>query len=350
MSNNTVIEKNKQNGGSFLDLGNYEPAIHKLIAETIAEYNEYNKAMIKVMNIFEKIYLSKSCTDVDLAELINTNYYYHTDIIYHEGQASINSDISNNIRKTTMSESYEKSFIFFDSQNVNEWERKLNEYRNVFLQIDSGKWVALVGYVNKLHEHLLVLHKDFNLCTPNFQYVFNIKKVISRISSLSFIEQREIVLRQIVEAKEFCLINEITNSNDEEQFVAKCNKLLEIIELKAQNDSSRESNSSDQNENTTSLNEKDIFLNRQFMAIYYLLDAVDKEVFSRNKAEVARFIQLLTSKSYNNIYKLAQNPIKDPAERVSKKHEADIQFVKDAFMKLGLNKIAKQIENDNLFS
>jgi hypothetical protein len=99
---------------------------------------------------------------------------------------------------------------------------------------------------------------------------------------------------------------------------------------------------------TLPLSNTDITLNRQFLALYYLLNEVDKEAFARNKSETARFFKLLTGKSYENIYKRTKNPFKDPTERTSKKYQSDIQFIKESFLKLGLNKIAQQIENDNL--
>ena len=100
---------------------------------------------------------------------------------------------------------------------------------------------------------------------------------------------------------------------------------------------------------TLPLSNTDITLNRQFLALYYMLNEVDKEAFARNKSETARFFQLLTGKSYENIYKLTKKPLKDLSECTSKKYLSDIKFVKESFMKLGLNKIAQQIEKkDNL--
>ena len=79
-----------------------------------------------------------------------------------------------------------------------------------------------------------------------------------------------------------------------------------------------------------------------------MLNELDSKIFSRNKSEIARFIQLLTGKNYDNIYKLTKNPIKDPSNRTSAKYQFDIQFIKEAFIKLGLDNIVRKIENDNL--
>ena len=82
--------------------------------------------------------------------------------------------------------------------------------------------------------------------------------------------------------------------------------------------------------------------------MYYLLNELDNKIFSRNKAEIARFIQLLTGKNYDNIYKRTINPLKDPSERTSAKYQSDIKFLKEIFHKLGLDNIVRKIENDNL--
>jgi len=146
------------------------------------------------------------------------------------------------------------------------------------------------------------------------------------------------------------MLLESTHNTDQQQadiYIGKCNKAIEIINSENKVLSNNTS-TTEKSDKLISIPDTDTTLNRQFLALYYLLNEVDKELFGRNKSEIARFIHLLTGKSHENIYKLTKNPVKDPAERTSKKYQSDIKFVKESFRKLGLNKIAQQIENDNL--
>ena len=172
--------------------------------------------------------------------------------------------------------------------------------------------------------------------------------------------------------KEFCLKDgyKTVMKEQEEEFIDKCQKLVDLIDFQTKNGISinptdaeieewqKEPEERNITQNQTQkhtlkqdhqpIPETDITLNRQFLALYYMLSELDNKAFSRNNAEIARFIKFLTNKSYDNIYKRTKNPLKDPSERTSARYQSDIQFLKECFHKLGLDNIVRKIENDNL--
>ncbi len=85
---------------------------------------------------------------------------------------------------------------------------------------------------------------------------------------------------------------------------------------------------------------------RQVLAVHYLLQyAKTKNV---NKTEIARFIEFLTGKNYDSIYKRVRDPAKSRKETLgsSRELEKDMDYVKSRFERLGLTEIVRMIENE----
>jgi hypothetical protein len=350
----------------------YEPLNGFEMNEVVIEYKKVNEAFLKALEMLEIIYLQESYTKSDVKYLQKLDFYYHKRRLHSKYKSLLNEDIFKNILQATLSETYIKSMEFFESDNHNDWKRKLDKFRAIFIRFGGENILPMISLINSLYDYLVDLHKDFIADSNEFKEWFYFPEIIEAANEIEDIyERKEFVENTIIDCKEFCLKEEyfVINKSDEEEFIQKCEKLLELIELQIQNDIKNTSNlpqkstptikvaqdNTIQNshlitDNTiqNSIPQTDITLNRQFLALYYLLNEVDKEAFARNKAEIARFIHFLIGKSPDNIYKLTKKPLKDPSERTSKKYQSDIKFVKETFLKLGLDKIARQIENDNL--
>jgi hypothetical protein len=79
---------------------------------------------------------------------------------------------------------------------------------------------------------------------------------------------------------------------------------------------------------------------RQVLAIHYLLKY--SNVKNVDKTEIARFIQFLTDKNFDNIYKKLQNPFK----LNNKSLKEDLRFIRDYFERLGVLEVVKMINNE----
>lgn len=79
---------------------------------------------------------------------------------------------------------------------------------------------------------------------------------------------------------------------------------------------------------------------RQVLAVHYLLKY--SNVKNIDKTEIARFIQFLTGKNYDNIYKKLQNPFKIN----DKSLKEDLRFVRGYFERLEMTEVVKMINNE----
>jgi hypothetical protein len=79
---------------------------------------------------------------------------------------------------------------------------------------------------------------------------------------------------------------------------------------------------------------------RQVLAIHYLLKYSKADRASN--ADIARFIEFLTSKNYKNIYKKVCNPLGSRDKELNE----DLRFVRSFFEKLGLTEIVRMINNE----
>lgn len=338
------------------------------IEDVVAEYKALNADFLKAMDRLENIFLQESVYVYDIKHLNKLKPVYIKRAIRKSRKDNfiLHYNIFTNVLNSTLKESYEKSISFWGSDNLTKWDTKLNEYREFFIQFGGKYGVEMIQFINMLYTNLKDLYIDFNIKQDSFQANFDFNTVNMMSEKFTDIEERKAYFNlMILNCRKMCLSGQISDANDENQaeFINKCKKAIEIIDFEEKYFSTTtHSDSSVGAKNKPSLfladnqtieeviPEINNTLNRQFLALYYMLNAIDSNVLNRNKSETARFIQMLTGKSYENIYKKMKNPIKDPSERTSKIYQNDTYFVIDCFRKLGLNKIAETIQNDNLIA
>ena len=85
---------------------------------------------------------------------------------------------------------------------------------------------------------------------------------------------------------------------------------------------------------------KDFTTARQVLAVHYLLKYT--QVKNVDKTEIARFIQFLTGKNYDNIYKKLQNPFKINEKFLNE----DLRFIRDYFERLGMSEVVRMINGE----
>ncbi|MBV5342799.1 hypothetical protein JZU68_04005, partial [bacterium] len=279
--------------------------------------------------------------------------YYNYDLT-PENQLQAGTDIKKHLFYSSISPLVAKIKEFYNIDNLLFIRNNKQSELIVDIYKHNLQPGFLIDFLTEFNYVCSIILKDYNnwfVSEPNtFENKFDFGEAYSMAEDLQTAsEKTQYFEKEIIEIEKWMLL-ESSHNTDRQQadiYIGKCSKAIEIINSENKVLSNNTS-TSEKSDKLISLPETDITLNRQFLALYYLLNEVDKEAFARNKSEIARFIQLLTGKSYENIYKLTKNPVKDPAERTSKKYQSDIKFVKESFLKLGFNKIAQQIENDNL--
>jgi hypothetical protein len=306
------------------------------------------------ITLINNIVARKKITDDELLFLKSINLSYYNYDLTPENQLQAGSDIKKHLFYSAISPLVAKINEFYNIDNILFIR---NDKQNELI-VDIYKYNLqpefLIDFLTEFNYVCSVILKDYNnwfVSVPNtFDNKFDFWEAYSMAENLqTATEKIQYFEKEIIEIEKWMLLESTHNTDRQEAdiYIGKCKKAIEIINSENKV-SSNNTSFTEKSDKTISLPQTDITLNRQFLALYYLLNEVDKETFARNKSEIARFIQLLTGKNYDNIYKLTKKPIKDPSERTSEKYQTDIQFVKESFLKLGLDKIARQIENDNL--
>ncbi len=85
---------------------------------------------------------------------------------------------------------------------------------------------------------------------------------------------------------------------------------------------------------------KDFTTSRQVLAIHFLMKYI--HVRDTDKSEIARFVQFLTGKNYDNIYK----KVLSPYSHNNKTFKQDLRFVREYFEKLNLQELVRMINNE----
>lgn len=91
---------------------------------------------------------------------------------------------------------------------------------------------------------------------------------------------------------------------------------------------------------------KEFTTKRQVLAMYYLLNEFDSKTRQIDRTVKARFIEFLTGKNYDSIYKTLSDPLKGLDYTKNASTKDDVEYVCNQFNKLGLNEISKKIKDD----
>ena len=347
------------------------------VGEILQEYhflnNEFMFAMDLLMYVFDRMELREA----DMSNLDSTEYYYEKRKVKHEDSNLYEDYIFRDILQSTFQGTVNKAKEFF-GYSVDDWDGRAERYRLLAVKITDKYLKNLIWHIDILLFDLKELFHDFYKDYNVFSDWFSFSDVLDSLPGLELVEQRDLVTRTMAQCKEYCIKDgyKTVKKEQEDEYIEKCRRMVELIDFQEKNGISinptyaeieewekepeernvaqrqiqiqEQSQEQNQEQDYKPVPETDITLNRQFLALYYMLNELDNKAFSRNKSEIARFIQMLTGKNYDNIYKRTKNPIKDPSERTSAKYQSDIQFVKDCFRNLGLVGIVRKIENDNL--
>jgi len=326
-----------------------------LSAKDYIDYmRDINDSYSAAIELIKNIIARKKIMDDDVLFLKSIDLTYYNYDLIPENQLQAGTDIKKHLFYSSISTLVDNIKEFYNIDNM--LFIRNNKQNELIVNIYKYNLQPefLIDFLTEFNYVCSIILKDYNkwfVSEPNtFENKFDFSEAYTMAEDLqTATEKTQFFEKEIIEIEKWMLL-ESTHNTDQQQadiYIGKCNKAIEIINSENKVLSNNTS-TTEKSDKLISIPDTDTTLNRQFLALYYLLNEVDKELFGRNKSEIARFIHLLTGKSHENIYKLTKNPVKDPAERTSKKYQSDIKFVKESFRKLGLNKIAQQIENDNL--
>lgn len=91
---------------------------------------------------------------------------------------------------------------------------------------------------------------------------------------------------------------------------------------------------------------KDFTTKRQVLAMYYLFNEIGCTTATVDRTVQARFIEFMTGKNYDSIYKTLSDPFKALSNTKNIDAIKDMEYIKNQFINLELKGIAERIERD----
>lgn len=363
-----------------------QPKMYKLVNSLTAKsslnineikkyYKQLNRNLIEVIERLEDVLSNESFSESDRRYIQKRDITLIDIKLAKEDHLKHGNSIISNIIEASLIEGIESAIDFFGSVDNDDWSKMLKYYKTGVLKFDqdadwlldtlnlvfstvhsiySGLEVSKITEIKRRHNHL----KFDDIDGANFNFSF-LSLFISNESDI--IKRKNLILDAITERDMYCL-----NFNLDPQkykpnvdFRYKCLKAIEIIDFQIQNTTDKSTpvtpnpdNIEVKNENPytdseTQSKDKDFTTKRQVMAMYYLLNELDKNTNSIDRTVKARFIHFLTGKNESNIYKTLADPLKGLENKTNKKSIfKDLEFIKEHFDNLGLNSISQKITND----
>lgn len=346
------------------------------ILEIKMRYKKLNQNLVEAMERIDDI-ISRKCFDQNDRKFLNNRDCSF--VQYELNQSDIDiygEDLMYNLMVMLFDDAIFKSQTFFNSQNSSDWSLQIYYFKKEILIIDEDTR-DLIKTLNILHEsmneifRLLDLENMEEIGFDEIEEAENIEVIEEMFYSNRFnfliiyenaekkpdlIAKRNYYYNAIAEKKMLCL--KLGHNYETHKayldFSNKCLNAINIIDELIRNTNQPEINISipinSTAENTevkeveSTAKNPEFTTNRQVLALYYMLHTLDKATHSIDRTVKARFIQFLTNKNEDNIYKILADPFKGFNNKTNKKTIIkDLEYIKTHFEALGLKNIVNQI-------
>ena len=347
------------------------------ISEITAKYKKQNNDLVEALEVFESISSIEFADVNDIRALKKLNLSFIKYPI-NELEISIHGEgIYINILETLFRKTLNKATKLFGYSNSNYWGPMYENIQNTIIQNDVDVSHMLILF-RQLYESLIEINhlciyyylEDEHCCSiVNFDIIaenFDFNIAVEEANKFADLKERINFYHREIATKELICVREDENKvliDECRSFINKCYKAIEITqnhwektqqEIKIQlQEINKEETSPDLSQDIPDSSAQKNSTNpafttsRQVLAIYYLLNEIDRKAINQiDKTEKARFIEFLTSKNFNNIYKALSNPFKGLDKKNPKSFLNDVEYIKTHFEKMGLHSIIQQIDKD----
>jgi hypothetical protein len=356
------------------------------ISEITAKYKCLNYELVNALDLLLMIKQSESIDNSHIVLFKKANIHFEELFIEKEELSLHGELIYLNIFEAVFEESLEKATDFFQFTCSDFWCAKLDEFNKLIIKI--GVEVSfMLKFVSKLCNTLTTIASRCDFITSNdFDYVMNIDE-LNLIDSCDFdlksrqameipdLKKRIKFYYDEIATKELFCVGKPEESFETdlcENFIFNCHQAIQITTKQLNNIAKFKTE--DQMEDIklrenqtyieTDVNNTEVespepvvsaettknsafTTSRQVLAIYYLLNEIDRRGINQiDKTEKAKFIEFLTGKNYNNIYKALSNPFKGLDKKNPKNFLNDMEYIKMHFENLGLQSIVQKINSD----
>lgn len=318
----------------------------------IEECQFFNTLLVMTMDRITRVVEDDKVTPDDISWFRQMESSFSEITLDFSTMVQFGDELRKLIMKATMTEAYNRGIQFFGNPVVSYWDQKLEEYKVRFICLTDDSSFML-EFLDSFHAELVCLCRDYQSIVLKQAFIplvdfLNFNEIVDKAEEEQDLHLRkQIYVNAIVESNMVDLTIEMDEGERRmhHEFLQKCNKAIEVVDFQirhAQPDHrASEGFIFDRTENT-----KDFTTRRQVLAMYYLLDSLDKDTHQIDRTVKARFIEFLTGKNYDSIYKSLANPHKGLDNNNNQNALKDMEYVKSHFEKLGLQAIVDKITND----
>ncbi len=363
-----------------------EPEMYKLVEPhtticflSVNEIKKYckqlNNNLIEVIDRLDDIIMFEAFNENDRKYIQKKDIHFKEFRLSKDDQLKHGDIIISNILEASLFEAIERAIKFFGAPDKDKWYSKIAQYKTDILRIDQDTdW--MLDTLNTLFETFQYIFSGLESSKMSeimkkYNYIksddvdgvnFNFSFVFLALSSESdIIKKKNLLLDAITQRYLFCLQLNLDPDKHKPNidFKGKCLKAIEIIDFQIQNttdktiavtinpDNSETNVDNLEPEPETSIKNKEFTTRRQVLAIYYMLNELDKNTNSIDRTVKSRFIHFLTGKNESNIYKTLSESHKGlENDKNNKSAIRDLEFVRQYFENMGLTAIAQKISND----
>jgi hypothetical protein len=360
------------------------------ISEITEKYKKLNEDLVFALDQFDIIFENEYLDSSDIKIFIELDITFEELTINAEEIRTHGELIYTSILETVFEESLDKAKKLFGFNDSDFWYIKLESYNKLIIKI--GVEVSFVlKFLNKLFNTLRIITQLCDLSENNelerfekFDFAdtmnyFDFDEIVKKANKITDLQDRLNFYHNEIAEKELHAVqyNEDSFVLDMcTEFTHKCNRAIEITEnllckstihkhetpVKLLNNGqlhtnipdesnmqpgSNQSNETEFSPETIAKQNPAFTTSRQVLAIYYLLNEIDhKGINQIDKTNKAKFIEFLTGKNYNNIYKTLSNPFKGLDKKNPKSFLNDVEYIKMHFENLGLKSIVQKINAD----
>lgn len=307
----------------------------------INEYKSLNESFIQAMDFILDMVSRKELTDADFQTIHQLDFKYQKWEINSRDAMNMDKGIFTTILHGTLSETFEKSLLFFGNVDAHKWNLKQDEYNTFFIKLGGVHFRNMIQVVDKLYSNLKELYFDYKRNDNRFDRYFNFEEYTEKADEIVDLDDRKkFFIQAMHDCKKLCSSKTYFDNygNDCMTFISKCKNAIEIINSELEiipNSPSEET-----------FKNKDFTTKRQVLALHYLLNEVGCKTGSVDRTVQARFIEFMTGKNYDKIYKILSEPFKGLENTKNTSAIEDMEYIKNQFDKLGLKIITNKITGD----
>ena len=333
------------------------------ISEAANEYKIMNDELTKGFQLFINIYKTKSVnmTDYNTLETLNLEF---KELSINQNEVKLHGYyIGSEIIRSIFSDLITQAIELYETDDSDKWKSIRDEGNKIIIK--NGIAVSeMLALHKKLFSSLVSINSagrfySFKLENSDEVYL-SAGSILRNAESITDSQKKVEFIDEHKRKLELLTLNYNENHGDYESDKADIKKLNQAIEILTrpipvvQVSNSAVNPEEELNKpELTVINElengknKEFTTSRQVLVVYYLLNTFDRTAYSQtDRTVVARFIEFLTGKNYDNIYDTLSNPLKGLDNRNKKKFMKDIEYIKNHFSNLGLQSVIEQIKND----